>query len=265
MKRVVPGLMIAGCWILLLLQGSAWLFCLCLIAVVCAASHEYLKMIDTRKLSFIERSYLIISLSLPVIIISFFPDARWVSPSCIISFFSITGYFLFRYGKISDGLSLYCRLVFGIIYIGILGAHLVLLRFLPHGESWLVIVSAITAGSDSAAYFTGKAIGKRKLSKNISPNKTIEGAAGGIVGGVLFAVIFAFLLLPSFNLFFIIGSAIILTLVGIAGDLTESTIKRGTGTKDSGSILAGHGGILDRVDSLLFAAPVLYYFLIVTI
>ena len=153
-------------------------------------------------------------------------------------------------------------MVFGLFYIGVLGAHLVLLRFVPDGGSWLIIASAITACSDTGAYFVGKAMGKRKLCPNISPNKTIEGAVGGILCGLIGALAVAVLLLPSFNWFFLIAAAVFLGAVGIAGDLTESIIKRGTATKDSGSCLAGHGGILDRVDSLLFVCPVLYYLLV---
>ncbi len=145
-----------------------------------------------------------------------------------------------------------------------LGAHLILLRHLPDGGYWLIIASAITSCSDSGAYFIGSAIGKHKLCPNISPNKTVEGAIGGVVVGGVGAVTFAFLLLDDISWIFLIISAIFLTFAGIVGDLTESIIKRGTGTKDSGTCLAGHGGILDRGDSLLFAAPVLYYLLVFT-
>ncbi len=265
MKRIVPGLLIAGGWLLLLLKGSTLLFCLVIIVVVFLAVHEYLNMIDERDIVLFERVLLAFFLTLPVICACLFPDIRWLPLSFIASFFGLTCYFLYRYKDIKECYNLFCRFVFGIIYIGGLGAHLVLLRFLPDGSSWLIIVSAVTASSDSAAYFVGKAIGKRKLCPNISPNKTIEGALGGLAGGIFAASVFALLLLSTVNWFFLIGSAIVLVIAGIIGDLTESIIKRGTGTKDSGNILAGHGGILDRVDSLLFAAPVLYYLLLVII
>ena len=143
-----------------------------------------------------------------------------------------------------------------------MGAHLILLRHLPDGGIWLIVVSAVTAFSDSGAYFVGRAFGKHKLCPSISPNKTVQGAVGGVGAGLLGAILFAFILLPVVNWPFLVLSAILLGGVGIAGDLTESIVKRGTGTKDSGTCLAGHGGILDRVDSLLFAAPVLYYLII---
>ena len=107
-------------------------------------------------------------------------------------------------------------------------------------------------------------MGKRKLSPHISPNKTVEGAVGGLCAAVGGALFFSWLLLSQVNYLFIIFAALVVGCVGIVGDLAESIIKRGTDTKDSGTLLAGHGGILDRIDSLLFAAPIMYYLLIFT-
>jgi phosphatidate cytidylyltransferase len=262
MERIVPGILIAGFWLLLLLKGSIELYCFIIILIVLVAANEYVKMADVRKISPIERWLLNIILSIPVIATSINPSISVLLLSILAAFLSLTGYLLYRYKDIIDGYNLFCRLVFGEVYVGVLGAHLVLLRFLPDGASWLIIASAITACSDSGAYFVGKAIGKRKLCPNISPNKTVEGAVGGIFLGLVGAVIFALFLLPAINWLFLIGGAIILAAAGIAGDLTESIIKRGTATKDSGHCLAGHGGVLDRVDSLLFVCPILYYLLV---
>jgi phosphatidate cytidylyltransferase len=265
MKRIVPGLLIAGFWLLLLLKGSIELYCLIIGLVVLVATDEYVKMADSRKTVLPERLILNFLLAVPVLVICFSPHLKTLPFGVLCSFAGLTCYFLYRYKDIEDSYGLYCRLVFGVLYIGMLGSHVVLLRFLPDGGSWLIIASAITAGSDSGAYFAGKSMGRRKLCPNISPNKTVEGAVGGILAGLTAAVCFAFLLLPSVNWAFLIGAAILMTIVGIAGDLTESIIKRGTGTKDSGTCLAGHGGILDRVDSLLFVCPVLYYFLVFSV
>jgi phosphatidate cytidylyltransferase len=262
MERIVPGILIAGFWLLLLLKGSIELYCFIIVLIVLVAANEYVKMADVRTMSPIERWLLNIILSTPVIATSISPSISVLLLSILAAFLGLTCYLLYRYKDIIDGYNLFCRLVFGEVYVGVLGAHLVLLRFLPDGASWLIIASAITACSDSGAYFIGKAIGKRKLCPNISPNKTVEGAVGGIFFGLLGAVIFALLLLPVINWLFLIGAAIILAAAGIAGDLTESIIKRGTATKDSGHCLAGHGGVLDRVDSLLFVCPILYYLLV---
>jgi len=238
------------------------LFCFVILPVVIWAGLEYLQMVDDRKVSFFERGLLSILLVFPVLFLCFIPEMRWLALSFVSSFLMITCYILVRYKEIGDSYSLFSRLVFGNLYIGGLGCHILLLRLLPGGADWLIIVSAITACSDSGAYFIGRALGRRKLCPHVSPKKTVEGAGGGLVCGIIAAVIFGLILQVPLNMYLLVCFAVILTVAGIVGDLTESIIKRGTGTKDSGNILAGHGGILDRVDSLLFAAPVFYYLLL---
>lgn len=218
-------------------------------------------MIDARNIHIIERWGLNICLTAPIASVCLYPQLAIIAPVLLCSFFLIICYFLYRYKDLEDNFNFFCRLVFGIFYLGLLGAHLVLLRFSPDGGSWLIVGTAITSGSDTGAYFVGRAIGKRKLCPNISPNKTVEGAVGGVVAGLVAGLGFAHFFLPTVNLCYLAAIAVILALVGILGDLTESIIKRGTGTKDSGRCLAGHGGILDRVDSLLFVVPALYYIL----
>ena len=265
MNRILPGLGIAGFWLFLLLLGSPQLFCLVIIVIVLVAAGEYVKMADSRRVSLLERWLILFILAAPVIITCLQPHVVSLLGAVLCSFFALSGYFIFRYQHIIDSYDLFCRLGFGILYVGALGAHLVLLRFLPEGGSWLIIASAITACSDTGAYFVGKAFGKRKLCPHISPNKTVEGAVGGIFCGLFGAVLFAALLLPTVNWLFLIAASIFLAGAGIFGDLTESIIKRGTATKDSGRCLAGHGGVLDRVDSLLFVCPILYYLLVLPV
>ena len=152
--------------------------------------------------------------------------------------------------------------VLGILFIGFLASHLVMIRGLTDGAGWLMILTAITAGTDTGAYWIGCRWGKRKLCPSISPNKTVEGGAGGVAGAVIAGLIMYSLLDVQSSVLMVLVLALLLSVAGMVGDLLESIIKRGTGTKDSGTILAGHGGILDRLDSLLFAGPFLYYILV---
>lgn len=157
--------------------------------------------------------------------------------------------------------------VFGIVYVGWFPAHIGFLHQVPDfGPGLVTVLIAGVALTDTAAYFVGKGFGKHKMAPIISPNKTWEGAAGGFVVTVLVLALFYYLrqhigwnALPDWSLarYLLAGAA--LSLVAQVGDLAESSMKRAAGVKDSGSAFPGHGGVLDRCDGILFAAPVLYY------
>jgi phosphatidate cytidylyltransferase len=115
-------------------------------------------------------------------------------------------------------------------------------------------------GSDTGAYFTGRALGKHKLAPKISPGKTWEGLIGGVVAAAAFAALATFWFFPELPYQYSIPLAVAMAIVGVLGDLAESAIKRGANAKDAASVLPGHGGFLDRLDSLLLNAPILYYF-----
>lgn len=153
----------------------------------------------------------------------------------------------------------------GIFYVFFLGGFLVATRVgfeTSPGLSTKLLgfFFLIIFGSDAGAYFAGRALGKNKLAPAISPGKTVEGLIGGLIAAAGFAAISTATFFPELNYQFSIPLAIVLATVGVLGDLCESAMKRGSGTKDAGSIIPGHGGFLDRLDSLLFGAPILYYF-----
>lgn len=128
-----------------------------------------------------------------------------------------------------------------------------------HAQAWwlLVFLIALTAIADTAAFFTGRRFGRRKLAPHLSPGKTLEGLAGAMVAGGLWALIGGqWLELDSMAQVYFVGLCLVTVLLSVAGDLFESLLKREAGAKDSGQLLPGHGGILDRIDSLTAAAPV---------
>jgi phosphatidate cytidylyltransferase len=148
-----------------------------------------------------------------------------------------------------------------IIYVGFLGAFIVLLRDVRDGRDWVYLTVFSTFAVDTAAYFTGRAIGRHKLAPAISPGKTIEGFAGGWAGGVAAVVLLNYFLGLRIDAWQIAILAVIFPIAAAVGDLAESAIKRGMQIKDASELIPGHGGVLDRLDSILFTFAVVYLFL----
>lgn len=148
----------------------------------------------------------------------------------------------------------------GMLYIGLTLSYLVLIRLLPNGESFVFFLLLVTWAADTGAYYVGTLYGRRRLAPRISPKKTVEGLAGGVAGAMIVACAARWTFVPDFSVTDTLVLAVLLTLAGLWGDLVESAIKRSAGVKDSGGLLPGHGGMLDRLDSLLFTAPAFYYY-----
>lgn len=147
----------------------------------------------------------------------------------------------------------------GALYIGFGGAGLLHLRALPQGSFWVLVVLVCIWLTDTFAFFVGSRLRGPKLWPAISPGKTISGAVGGLVGGSLGALCTGLLFLPHEPPGELLIIGVVTSIAGQLGDLVESAYKRMAGVKDSGNLLPGHGGMLDRIDSLLFAAPVAFY------
>ena len=148
------------------------------------------------------------------------------------------------------------------VYPGALLAHAPLLRGIEQGLEWVVFLLVVTFSTDTAAYFVGKAVGKRPLAPSISPGKTWEGAIGGFLSAVLAAVMVAWALEIEVSVPVIVALGAVMGVVGQAGDLFESKLKRLADVKESGRLLPGHGGVLDRLDSIVFNLALVYYFVI---
>ncbi|MCJ7546334.1 MAG: phosphatidate cytidylyltransferase [Deltaproteobacteria bacterium] len=150
----------------------------------------------------------------------------------------------------------------GIIYVPFLLSHITLINKLPQGVFWVLLLMATVWIGDTFALAFGSWIGRHKLSPRISPHKTIEGFVACFVGAILTVFVCRSLFFPTLMIVDALMVATGIALFGQLGDLSESMIKRGAKVKDSGTLIPGHGGMLDRLDSFLFAAPFLYYFLV---
>jgi phosphatidate cytidylyltransferase len=152
-------------------------------------------------------------------------------------------------------------LLLGVVYVGFLLPHIMWLHEIPKGHAWVFFLLLVVMLGDSTAYGVGRLWGKRKLIPHISPGKTIEGSIGACVGNVVAAVGSWLWLLPDRSFVELFLLALGIGSVGQVGDLCESAVKRACGAKDSGHIFPGHGGVLDRVDSLLFPSAMIYYYI----
>jgi len=152
--------------------------------------------------------------------------------------------------------------LFGALYLGVMLGHLMPLRALDRGADAVLFVVTVTWMVDSAAYFGGRRFGRHPLASTISPRKTIEGAVAGLAGGIVTALVVRGWWTPALSPAESLGAGLLLGCAGQLGDLAESMFKRRAGIKDSGGWIPGHGGLLDKVDSLVFTAPTFYYYLL---
>jgi phosphatidate cytidylyltransferase len=194
------------------------------------------------------------------------PDLLILTLALFLMLVLVTQMFRFQvdFSKMLTGIGV---TILGVLYVAFLGGFLISMRvgfaetIVPHlSTKLLAFFFLVVMGADVGAYYMGKNLGKHKLVPKISPGKTWEGVGGGLLLSAAFAAAASATFFPELPYKFSIPLALAMTVVGILGDLSESAMKRGSNTKDAASILPGHGGLLDRLDSLLFNAPILYYF-----
>ncbi len=169
--------------------------------------------------------------------------------------------FIFLPGNLEEKWTRLSWTVIGGLYLGYLLPHWTVLFRLPAGRAWVFFVLSVIMAGDSAAYFIGKRFGAKKLAPEISPGKTVEGALGYIAGSVLAGCMAANFMSAVLSWAEVVALSIVLSLLGQLGDLFESWIKRVVAVKDSGALLPGHGGLLDRLDSLIFPAVFIVFYL----
>ncbi|MGH9456157.1 MAG: phosphatidate cytidylyltransferase [Thermoanaerobaculia bacterium] len=168
--------------------------------------------------------------------------------------------YVFARSPLDEALPASAVCALGTLYIGMLGGALLRLRidFPIIGPKLIFFLLIAVWASDAGAYYVGKKFGRHRLSPRVSPKKTIEGGLGGIATSLVAAAIVHFTFFPEFPLVHALAAALLLAVAGVIGDLAESMWKRSADVKDSGAFLPGHGGFLDRIDSILFTAPILY-------
>jgi phosphatidate cytidylyltransferase len=257
--RFVSALVFGTLVVFIVLKGGLWIFFALVSAVVILGSIEFFRLAGSNDN---------LLLKLPSVLIawlfclsSFRP--HWMDANLVFCL-AIGLPFLseiVRRDPPSALLSVSSALL-GNVYIGwLFGWHLIRLRQMGDGRYLILLLAGVMWSGDIGAYLIGRRFGKHKAIPSISPGKSIEGYIAGIIFSILTALAMRHWLLTNISLLHIVILGIGLTVVGQIGDLAESLLKRGANVKDSGGIMPGHGGILDRCDSMIFAAPALYYYI----
>ncbi len=267
-SRLIVALIFIPLLIYILLKGDMLLLLFTNI-VIAGALYEFYKMMENKGIKVYRSAGLVLGLLIPNLFYLHYNSIQvttYIAPALV---FVIIAFIVMRVVKnqVENSTRDISYTIFGVLYISFLFSHMIAIKNLPQGNQWILTAQLMVWACDSMAYFAGISLGRKFFKKGfskVSPKKSVEGAIGGVLASV-FAVFFSYYILGFQGIGIGVAPLILLgVLVGITaqiGDLGESLFKREFDVKDSGTILMGHGGILDRFDSMIFVLPVLYYFL----
>jgi len=260
-KRIASALVLLPPLVFFFLHASPGLFLILVLIVIGLSLHEYFQILQRVHLSVCTYVTWLAAFALPIM--AHLGDARWLSITLFLNLVALTISAMLLASHASHVFPMLVYSVFGMLFIGWTLSHLILLRLLPAGPWYMLFLCVVVWAGDTTAMYVGKSLGRHKLAPAVSPGKTWEGAVGCVIGGVCTAVVSAGFWLPHLGLWQRIVLGLCISLAAQLSDLGESMLKRYAGVKDSGGLIPGHGGMLDRIDSLLFAAPTLVYALYV--
>jgi phosphatidate cytidylyltransferase len=258
LKRIITAVILIPIFIVVTWFGNPW-FAILIAIVALLAGWEFYRIahaISTRPATYFGM-FIILLLTLCV----FCPVANLKIIIIVIATIVSSIWILFKKNKDKAYLGLVWTLA-GILYIGLLISYWADLMVVEYGKWWVFWAILSVAACDIAAYFVGRQWGKEKLAPDISPNKTWIGSIGGAIASIAVSVLLGILFSLPVPIWELIIMGLVISIVAQCGDLVESFLKRTAGVKDSGNLLPGHGGILDRIDSYILLGPVVYYYVI---
>src|SRR2546426_2766598 len=256
LKRALSTLILLPAFLAIVMAGPVWLFGATVVLIGAAGQWEFTGMFERAGI----RTRRVVGLVGGVVVTASFalPASERIAFTAALLAVLAAGLWRPRGERVAwEPLAV---TVFGICYVNWLLGYGFWLRDLPFGKEWVLLLICVTWLGETAAYLVGSSVGRRPLAPVISPAKTIEGAVAQVGVSIVAAVVgqaWFFAALPREHA---VAVGALLGVVGQVGDLVESALKRSVGTKDTGHLIPGHGGILDRVDSLLFNTPVLFYY-----
>ncbi len=255
-RRLLSTLVLLPLFVWMVVSGPVWLFGVIMVLAGALGQWEFTGMFERagvrtfRVLGLVGGSLMTASFALPV-------SERAAFTAVLLGLFTVG---LLRPRENRPVWEPVAVTLFGICYVNWLLGYTFWLRDLEAGREWILLLVSVTWLGETAAYLVGSTMGRRKLAPTISPRKTVEGSIAQLVMSVLAALGARATFFPELRLADAVVVGLLLGVVGQAGDLLESAIKRSVGTKDTGQLIPGHGGMLDRVDSLLINTPVLFYY-----
>jgi phosphatidate cytidylyltransferase len=262
-KRWLTGILLAAVMLAVIIFASAEILTAIITIFIIGGVWEYNRIVFGKGFLKEKIEINIFAIVIPAVVL-FGTSQLLVSvlTFCILCVFIL---FLWSVKESTFDVLMVAKVIFGIMYIPLLTSHFILLRLLENGVYWILLVLIISIVGDTAGLYVGKYFGKNKLSVLVSPGKTIEGTIGLVSGSVLGSLIFSYFFFRDVSCVHILIISFVGSIIGQLGDLCESAIKRNYGLKDASSLLPGHGGLLDRMDSLIFIAPFVYYYRIFVI
>ncbi len=258
LKRWITGIIAVPLIFAIIVYASKMVFAAFVILLILGGVSEYNSMVFGKGFYWEKGEGLVIGLLIPLAAClgDVHLEFTIITFSTIFVFLS----FLSRFKNSSIDIANLSKVVFGFMYIPLMMSYLIFIRGSEDGILWIFFIIVLAFSGDISAFYVGRSIGKRKLIPHVSSGKTVEGTIGLFGGSIVGCVIFKLIFLPEVMLVHAVLLGLIGSILGQLGDLCESTIKRASGVKDSGFLLPGHGGILDRLDCLLFIIPFVYYY-----
>jgi phosphatidate cytidylyltransferase len=264
-KRWITTIVLAPLIIWILIKGTPILLAALVSAVAIFAVREYLRIVFRAGDTPVSWMISGVSYLISVCLVTSAAFGSWTAMilALILNLLLLSGFALFRFAVCDHLFDTISRQMLGVVYIPLSLSLLLFVRNMEQGALWVFWLLIVCFMNDTGAFYTGTYLGKRKLAPRISPKKTVEGSAGGIAASMAAGLIFCLIFFRSPALALVmLPCSFFIAVAGQVGDLFESALKRASSVKDSGRILPGHGGMLDRIDGLLFAIPVLFGYLV---